>query len=77
MLGMGPVFFKSLMKKNHVETLPDLIDMAQEMSIRMVACEMSMDIMGIKKNELLDGIEYGGVATYLGDASDSKITLFI
>ncbi len=77
MLGMGPVFFKSLMKKNHAETLPDLIDMAQEMNIRMVGCEMSMDIMGIKKDELLDGIEYGGVATYLGDASDSKITLFI
>ena len=77
MLGMGPVFFKSLMKKKNVETLPDLIDMAKEMDVRMVACEMSMGIMGIKQDELLDDIEYGGVATYLGDASDSKITLFI
>ncbi|MDH5671224.1 MAG: DsrE/DsrF/DrsH-like family protein [Myxococcales bacterium] len=77
MMGMGPLFFKALMKKNHVETLPDMIDLAREMEVRMVACQMSMGVMGIEKEELIDGIDYGGVATYLGDGTDSKITLFI
>jgi len=77
MMGMGPAFFKMLMKKNNVESLPDLIEMAQDLEVKMVACQMSMGIMGITKDELLDEISYGGVATYLADAGDSKITLFI
>jgi peroxiredoxin family protein len=76
-LGMGPLFFKMLMKQNHVETLPDLIAVARELEVKMIACQMSMGVMGIKKEELLDDLEYGGVATYLGDASDSRVTLFI
>lgn len=77
MMGMGPVFFKHVMKQNNVESLPSLINVAREMDIRLVACQMSMGIMGIKKEELWDDVEYGGVATYLGDASDSRVTLFI
>jgi peroxiredoxin family protein len=77
MLGLGPVFFKMMMKKNHVETLPDLIALARELGVRLIACQMSMGVMGISKEELLDGLDYGGVGTYLGDACDSKITLFI
>jgi peroxiredoxin family protein len=77
MLGLGPVFFKMMMQKNHVETLPDLIALARELGVRLIACQMSMGVMGITKEELLDGLDYGGVGTYLGDACDSKITLFI
>jgi len=77
MLGMGPLFFKMMMKKKNVETLPDLISLARELGVRMVACQMSMDVTGIQREELMDGLDYGGVATYLGDASDSKVTLFI
>lgn len=77
MLGLGPVFFKMMMQKNHVETLPDLIALARELGVRLIACQMSMGVMGIRKEELIDGLDYGGVGTYLGDASDSKITLFI
>lgn len=77
MLGIGPAFFKYVMKKKNIETLPDLIGLADEMGIRMVGCQMSMDVMGITKEELIDGLDYGGVTTYLADASDSKITLFI
>lgn len=77
MMGMGPAFFKLLMKRNNVQTLPELIDLAREMEVRMVACQMSMGVMGIKEEELIDGIEYGGVATYLGDSTDSRLTLFI
>jgi len=76
-LGMGPVFFKTLMKRNNVETLPDLVSLAQDLDVKMIACQMSISVMGIQKEELLDTLEYGGVATYLGDAADSKTTLFI
>ncbi len=77
MMGMGPAFFKHLMGKHNVESLEDLIALAKDMDVRLVACQMSMGIMGIQKEELLDDIEYGGVATYLGDAGDSRTTLFI
>ncbi len=77
MLGMGPAFFKSLMKRNNVESLPRLIDRARDLGVNLVACRMSMDIMGIREEEMIGGVEYGGVATYIGNASDSAITLFI
>ncbi len=77
MLGMGPALFRSLMRKHNVETLPDLISLAQELGVRMVACQMAMGVMGIQSEELLEGLDYGGAATYLGDAIDSKVTLFI
>ena len=77
MMGMGPVFFKAMMKDNNTSTLPELIELAKETEVKMIACQMSMGVMGIKKEELLDDIEYGGVAAYLGDASDSRVTLFI
>jgi peroxiredoxin family protein len=77
MLGMGPVMFKRLMAQNNVETLPGLIKLAQELGVTLIACRMAMGVMGIEDEELLDGVQYGGVATYLGDAVESKITLFI
>jgi peroxiredoxin family protein len=77
MLGMGPAFLKYVMKKKNIQTLPDLIALAADSGVRMVACQMSMDVMGITKEELIDGVGHGGVATYLGDACDSRITLFI
>jgi peroxiredoxin family protein len=77
MLGVGPAFFKTIMRKKHVQLLPELIETASDLGVRLVACQMSMDIMGITREELLDGVEYGGVAAYLGDASDSRVTLFI
>ena len=75
--GIGPKFFQHLMRARNVESLPDMRDMALEMGAKMVACEMSMNVMGLTRAELLDGLAYGGVATYLEDAAKSKITLFI
>ena len=77
MLGMGPALFKHMMSKNHVETLPDLIQLARDLDVRLIACQMTMGVMGIRRDELIDGLDYGGVGTYLGDASDSKLTLCI
>jgi len=77
MLGLGPVFFKKMMKNKNVSSLEDLIALAGEMGVRMIGCQMSMDVMGITQDELIDNLDYGGVATYLGDARDSRVTLFI
>jgi peroxiredoxin family protein/TusA-related sulfurtransferase len=77
MLGMGPAFFRKLMKKNGVESLPELIERSREMGVKFIACKMSMDVMGVREDELIDGVELGGVATFVGSASDSRITLFI
>ena len=77
MLGIGPKFFNYVMKQRNVETLDDLIETAKDMEVRLVACQMSMGIMGITEDELMDGVEFGGVAAYLGDACESRVTLFI
>jgi peroxiredoxin family protein len=77
MLGLGPLLLKKIMRQHNVETLPALITLAQEMGVRLIVCQMSMGIMGITREELLDGLDYGGMATYLADAGDSRITLFI
>ena len=77
MLGMGTMMMKKVMKKHNVMPLPQLIRTAQENGIRLVACGMSMGVMGIKKEELIDGVEVGNVGTFIAEASESKSTLFI
>jgi peroxiredoxin family protein len=77
MLGIGPAFFKMLMKKENVASLPELIDQVRKLGVKLTACTMSMGVMGIQEEELLDDLEYGNVATYLEEASKSKVTLFI
>ncbi|WLR48687.1 DsrE/DsrF/DrsH-like family protein [Halobacillus litoralis] len=75
--GFGPKMIKDVMKKHNAMPLPDLIDMAQEQEINLVACTMTMDLLGLQKEELLDDIQYAGVAAYLGDAEDGNVNLFI
>lgn len=75
--GMGTIMIKQVMKKKNVFSLSELIDEARKNKIRFVACSMSMDIMGIKNDELMDGVEIGGVATYLENADNSNYNLFI
>ncbi|WP_127530989.1 DsrE/DsrF/DrsH-like family protein [Paenibacillus kobensis] len=77
MLGMGPKMIKHVMKKHNALTLPQLIELSQDLGVKMVACTMTMDLLGLQKEELLDGIELGGVAAYLGDASEGNVNLFI
>ncbi|MGL5821075.1 MAG: DsrE/DsrF/DrsH-like family protein [Sarcina sp.] len=64
-------------KKKNVKSLEELIQNAIDSGIKIVACTMSMDVMGIKEEELIDGIEYGGVGYYLGEAEESTSNLFI
>ncbi|MED4237333.1 DsrE/DsrF/DrsH-like family protein [Priestia megaterium] len=75
--GMGPKMIKNVMKKHNALTLPQLIEMAQEQDVKLVACTMTMDLLGLQEKELLDNIEYAGVAAYLVDAEDGNVNLFI
>ncbi len=75
--GMGPAMMKSRMKAKNVDQLETMFAQAKKSGVRMIACQMSMDIMGIDRTELLDGVEIGGVATYMEAASMSGVNLFI
>jgi len=75
--GMGTFMMKGTMKRKKVQTLQELMSDARDMGAKFIACTMSMDIMGIQKEELMDDIEYAGVATYLGEADEGTINLFI
>jgi len=75
--GMGRWMFKKMMKKHNVNSLPVLLKQAQELGVKLTACEMSMNVMEIKKEDLIDGVQIGGVASFIADASESKFSLFI
>lgn len=75
--GMGTQMIKAIMKEKNVDALPVLIKSAQENGVRLLACQMSMDLMGIHKEELIDGVEIAGVATFIGSSDESNATLFI
>ncbi len=75
--GMGRWMFKKMMKKHNVAPLATLVKQAQEQGVRLVACEMSCNVMEIDKKDFIEGVEMGGVATYIAEAMDSKFSLFI
>ena len=75
--GAGAVMLRKMMKDKQIATLEELIAIARDMDVKMIACTMSMDAMGVSKEELVDGLTYGGVATYMADAVRSRVTLFI
>lgn len=79
MAGMGTSMMKSLMKKKNVASLEDMIKLAAELEVKIFICEMSMDLMGFKHEEMIDypGVEYVGVATFLEHAARSKVNLFL
>lgn len=77
MLGMGSKMIRGVMKSKNVSSLEELLRSAMDNGVRIVACQMSMDIMGIKPEELIDGVEIAGVATFLGSAEQSDTNLFI
>jgi len=75
--GMGLAMIKGIMRKKNVPSLPELVESAQKAGVRLVACAMSMDLMGIRREELIDGVEEGGVAMYLANAEEGNVNLFI
>lgn len=77
MLGFGTLMMKMVMKSKNVSTLQQLIDDAQKNGVKFIACNMSMDVMGIKQEELIDGVEIGGVAKYIAESNNANSNLFI
>jgi NADPH-dependent 2,4-dienoyl-CoA reductase/sulfur reductase-like enzyme/peroxiredoxin family protein/rhodanese-related sulfurtransferase/TusA-related sulfurtransferase len=77
MAGMGTLMMRQVMKQKNVYSLEELIAQARAAGVRFVACTMSMDVMGIKREELIEGIEFGGVAAYLQKADEAGYNLFI
>lgn len=79
MAGVGPKMINYLMKKQHVMSLDTMFKEAGELGVEIVICEMSMGLMGFKKEEFIDypHLSYGGAGTFVADASESSIQLFI
>ena len=75
--GLGAAMIRWIMKSKNVASLEELMRQAKEHGVRLVACQMSMDIMGIRKEELIDGVELGGVSTFLGSGETSDMSLFV
>ena len=75
--GMGLAMIKGIMRKKNVATLESLIEGAKRAGVKLVACSMSMNMMGLVREELIDGVEEGGVATYLDHAEGGTVNLFI
>lgn len=75
--GIGSLMMKFIMRKKNIATLQELIQQAKDNGIKFIACNMSMDVMGIKQEELIDGVEIGGVAKYISESNSANSNLFI
>ncbi len=75
--GMGAKMIRGVMKNKNVDSLEDLIKLAQDNGVELLACSMSMDVMGIKQEELIDGVKMAGAAAMLAHAEESDMSLFI
>ena len=75
--GLGARMMRGVMKRRKIDSLEELMEQARKNGVEFIACQMSMDVMGIKKAELLDGVKIGGVATYLERAESANVNLFI
>lgn len=75
--GAGAAIMRKIMRDHEISSLDELVSMARELGVRMVVCDMSRELLGVRDDELLDGLEMGGVATFMGDAATSKVSLFI
>ena len=77
MTAMASMMMKGMFKKQSVPPIKELLDMARESGVKLVACQMTMDVLGIKKKNLIDGIEFGGLATFIEYGMGSTVNLFV
>lgn len=75
--GAGAPLMKKVMKQQNAMSLDELVEAAREQGVKFVACTLSMDILGFCEEELMDGLEFAGVAAYLGEADEANVNLFI
>lgn len=76
-MGAGKKMIKHVMKKHQALSPAELLNLAKEQGVKLVACTMTQDLLGLKSEELMDGLEYAGVGAYLGEASEGNVNLFI
>ena len=77
MLGIGDRLIRHIMRKKNINSLEELRDQALANGVEFIACQMSMDMMGIDKEEFIDGVSIGGGATYMQRAEEANVNLFI
>ncbi|HAK59553.1 MAG TPA: peroxiredoxin family protein [Nitrospiraceae bacterium] len=77
MTSMASMMMKSMFKKQSVPKVQELLDMAVDSGVKLIACQMTLDVMGFKQEDLIDGIEFGGLATFLEYGMGATITLFV
>lgn len=77
MQAMATTMMKSMCKKHGVASIGQLLDLAKEGGVKLIACQMTMDLFGYKKEDLVDGIEIGGAATWMDEAAESQVNLFV
>jgi len=77
MTAMASMMMKGMFKKQAVPPIKELLDMARESGVKLVACQMTMDVLGIKQKNLIDGIEFGGLATFIEYGMGSTVNLFV
>lgn len=77
MTAIATKMMKSMFKKHGVATIGQLLELARESGVKLIACQMTMDVLGIKQSDIIDGVEFGGAATFMDIAADSQISLFV
>jgi peroxiredoxin family protein len=77
MTSMASMMMKGMFKKQSVPTIRELLDMARDTGVKLVACQMTLDVLGIKQKALIEGIEFGGLATFLEYGMGATVTLFV
>jgi peroxiredoxin family protein len=77
MEAMATAMMKSMFKKHGVASIGTLLDLTKESGVKLIACQMTMDVMGVKQSDIIDGVEFGGAAMWLDSAADAQINLFI
>lgn len=77
MTSLASLMMKGMFKKQTVPTIKELLEMSRDTGVKLVACQMTLDVLGIKQKELIDGIEFGGLATFLEYGMGATVTLFV
>jgi len=77
MTSFATMMMKNMFGKKNVATIRELLDVARESEVRLIACQMTMDVFGYAQGDFIDGVEFGGAAAFLSDARKSHVTLFV
>jgi peroxiredoxin family protein len=77
MQGMATMMMKSMFKKKNVAPIAELLDVARESGVRLIACQMTMDVFGFTQDDFVAGVEFGGAAAFLSQARRAHVTLFV